>query len=159
MDSNTADSHLPKSKQGRGGGLHPPPADSRMSFWEEVQRTTVIIIRCCANECKAIDVCIAEMFSFVLRFATSVCTLRCWKYRRAAKSLMRKCKYVLTIRIRSSWSASFLFLCAYVLVRGDVDALMVEVWLRILPESWRACIDIKLQRFLNLRYWSTGGGT
>ncbi len=143
MDSNTADSHLPKSKQ--GGGVASPPladSDSRTSFWEEVQRTTVIIIRCCANESKAIDVCIAEMFSFVLRFATSVCTVRCWKYRRAAKSLMRKCKYVLTIRIRSSWSASFLFLCAYVLVCGDVDALMVEVWLRIMPESWRACIDI-----------------
>ncbi len=29
MDSNTADSHLPKSKQGRGGGCIPPPSRQR----------------------------------------------------------------------------------------------------------------------------------
>ena len=45
MDSNTADSHLPKSKQGRGG-LRPPPSRQRephTSFRGEVQRTTDLV--------------------------------------------------------------------------------------------------------------------
>jgi hypothetical protein len=52
VDSNTADSHLPKSKQGRGG-LHPPPPsrqrEPHTSFRGEVQRTTVLKITFCCT--------------------------------------------------------------------------------------------------------------
>jgi hypothetical protein len=67
VDSNTADSHLPKSKQGRGGVASAPPSRQRephTSFRGEIQRTTVYIVLVVNALFLRVKLCKSEYFAY-----------------------------------------------------------------------------------------------